>query len=504
MIAGYEARGVGGRLLGADGQVAFGVGLVDSSDNVRWSLWRSDRQHAEVVAVTGEPAPGTDDGSVYSYLPAHRFVPDGTLYFTSDLLPSSDGRTFGLFAHAAGGTASLQARSTGVYSLDWSINQLGRSAVRANDGSIYYYDHLSTTPSLVFEAGYTEPAFGLASLSLFGGQLVLNDQGVLLSEGSIGYTYGTADYYDSGFWTVDRAGKVTEIAREGSPAPGYGPGHVFGPLGLNKWQRGAADMNSSGEVAFIGDVYSTAPPAFGGVDVWVTGPDGQLRSIASWGDSLPGAEGITLGYPYPPTISDSGVVVFAADLETGDRDRDSGIFKGASREDLAVVAVEGQQAPGLPPCAVLGDFGEWGWSGQWATFEANASGRVAFHCFVVNDSGFDLGPEPSGIWAENLQGDLQLIAHTGESLDVNPDPAITDERVIERLSPFGNDLFATSSQKYFNDRGQILFTATFTDGTSGVFVSNLVAVPEPAGLALALAAAGLLWRPRRRSSGRQT
>ena len=31
----------------------------------------------------------------------------------------------------------------------------------------------------------------------------------------------------------------------------------------------------------------------------------------------------------------------------------------------------------------------------------------------------------------------------------------------------------------FNDRGQVAFLATFTDGSSGLFVSNLVAVPEP-------------------------
>jgi hypothetical protein len=39
--------------------------------------------------------------------------------------------------------------------------------------------------------------------------------------------------------------------------------------------------------------------------------------------------------------------------------------------------------------------------------------------------------------------------------------------------------------------GQVSFEARFTDGSSGVFVSNLVAVPEPAGavpLALVLAA----------------
>ncbi|MEZ6072461.1 MAG: PEP-CTERM sorting domain-containing protein [Pirellulales bacterium] len=46
----------------------------------------------------------------------------------------------------------------------------------------------------------------------------------------------------------------------------------------------------------------------------------------------------------------------------------------------------------------------------------------------------------------------------------------------------------------FNDRGQVAFGATFTDGTSGIFVSNAVAVPEPASLMLFAVGATLLRR----------
>jgi hypothetical protein len=49
---------------------------------------------------------------------------------------------------------------------------------------------------------------------------------------------------------------------------------------------------------------------------------------------------------------------------------------------------------------------------------------------------------------------------------------------------------------------QLAFRASFTDGSSGVFVSNRVAVPEPSSLLLAaLAAAGLLLLRRRGRSG---
>ena len=52
-----------------------------------------------------------------------------------------------------------------------------------------------------------------------------------------------------------------------------------------------------------------------------------------------------------------------------------------------------------------------------------------------------------------------------------------------------------------NNLRQLAFRAQFTDGSSGLFVSNRVAIPEPSSLLLAaLAAAGLLWRRRVRES----
>ena len=41
------------------------------------------------------------------------------------------------------------------------------------------------------------------------------------------------------------------------------------------------------------------------------------------------------------------------------------------------------------------------------------------------------------------------------------------------------DLYFSFSQSNLNDRGQVAFDAYFADGTQGIFVSNLVAVPEP-------------------------
>ena len=73
------------------------------------------------------------------------------------------------------------------------------------------------------------------------------------------------------------------------------------------------------------------------------------------------------------------------------------------------------------------------------------------------------------------------IARTGELFDVNDDPLVDDLREIVSLSFFANIGDGNGGASAFNDQGQLAFAAFFNDGTSGVFVSNLVAtaVPEP-------------------------
>jgi hypothetical protein len=59
-----------------------------------------------------------------------------------------------------------------------------------------------------------------------------------------------------------------------------------------------------------------------------------------------------------------------------------------------------------------------------------------------------------------------------------------DFRKISSLDFAANSGNGDGRQSGFNDRGQIAFAAFFMDGSSGVFVSDVVAVPEPGGYAL--------------------
>ena len=76
-----------------------------------------------------------------------------------------------------------------------------------------------------------------------------------------------------------------------------------------------------------------------------------------------------------------------------------------------------------------------------------------------------------GIWATDPNGLLQLIARTGDEMEVAP----SDFRTITSFSFRGGSGTEDGRASSFNDRGQLAFLAAFADGSAGVFVSNLVA-----------------------------
>jgi hypothetical protein len=187
------------------------------------------------------------------------------------------------------------------------------------------------------------------------------------------------------------------------------------------------------------------------------------------------------GFLGQPVLNDADQIAFKA-FVTGngvDSTNDTGIWLERSGS-LTLVAREGDQPPGTPDGAVVGSF-----SGLSNRLVLNDAGQVAF-------------TNPNGLWATDRAGELQLIARTGDLLEVAPG----DFRTI-RLPFFdpSNGISTGNSDgrpSFFNNRGQLAFAATFTDGSSGIFVSNRVAIPEPSTCALvALGCVAWIATPRR-------
>jgi hypothetical protein len=169
-----------------------------------------------------------------------------------------------------------------------------------------------------------------------------------------------------------------------------------------------------------------------------------------------------------------------------DGSNEVGLWSNAMSPDggLRLIARNGDEAPGREPGFVFGVFLEP---------SLNAAGQTAFMATgyrqfegTVLDSAF-------GVWGQDRDGRLRLVASVGQLLEIEPG----DHREIASL------LFASATggedgkARGFNDAGQIVLRVTFTDGSSGVFVSNALTVPEPTSSLLALSAGGCFWLSRR-------
>ncbi|MEM7315864.1 MAG: choice-of-anchor tandem repeat NxxGxxAF-containing protein, partial [Planctomycetota bacterium] len=166
-------------------------------------------------------------------------------------------------------------------------------------------------------------------------------------------------------------------------------------------------------------------------------------------------------------IDNAGNTLFASDLLGPDvtSTNGTGLWK-ENGGNVELIARAGDEAPGAN-------------GGTFRTFindldidySVNSLGQVAFIAELDNaDSNQD-----EGIWAQDVNGQLQLIILKGQMLEVSPGDLRTVASIDYRYGSNNGD----GRQSGFSDRGEIVFRATFTDQTWGVFVSNAVAVPEP-------------------------
>jgi hypothetical protein len=345
---------------------------------------------------------------------------------------------------------------------------------------------------------------------------------------------------DRGIWTAD-ADSICLLAREGDQAPGMPAGAAFTSISPPH------NLNAAGEVLFMAGVRGSSVSPADNEGLWAGAPD-SLQLIVRKGQQAPGApNGVSFSIFNYHGLDSAGRVAFQSQL--AGNDVDSGNNDSVWMEDhglLTLVAREGDRAPGTPEGTVFGgnprgssvgdglvfsaggqiafqgfvtgtevdDTNRMGiWSGRPGALELiaragdnapgtpggvnfqtllgpsmNSAGQVAFSATLVGDNVDTTNRR--GIWAHNRGGELQLIARFGDLLEVAPG----DFRTISGLGFFGGTGNSDGRPSGFNDRGQLAFSASFTDGSQGIFVSNLVAVPEPSSVAIVgLSMALLLW-----------
>jgi hypothetical protein len=196
-------------------------------------------------------------------------------------------------------------------------------------------------------------------------------------------------------------------------------------------------------------------------------------------------------------LNNAGQIAFSATVAGDGMDptKNAGIWSDVSGS-LAPLALNGQPAPGTPPGVNFGAPV----SGPHFGGALNSAGQIAFAASLTG-SGVNFMND-RGIWATDHTGVLQLIARTGDLLEVAP----ANFRTIRELYFVAGASNSDGRPSGFNNLGQLAFWARFTDGSQGVFVSNRVIIAEPASVALlALGLPLIVWRSSRRpdSGGRQ-
>jgi hypothetical protein len=207
---------------------------------------------------------------------------------------------------------------------------------------------------------------------------------------------------------------------------------------------------------------------------------GQLSLESRIGDQaagLPSGVAYAGGFQLGLSLNNAGRIQFIVGVSGGGYDGALGIWSDG-QGPLSPVVLTGQHAPGVDDGLNFEGF-------SFVAF--NNAGQTAF-LSTING-----GRVAQGIWATDRRGELQLIVKTGDLLEGAPGEF---HRVLDiNFQGYGGNNGMPSG---FNDRGQVAFWILFDDETQGVFVSNLVAVPEPRS-ALLLILAGSFTASRRAS-----
>jgi hypothetical protein len=247
---------------------------------------------------------------------------------------------------------------------------------------------------------------------------VLNDAGQTAFHATLTGS-GVDEMNDEGIWS-EGSGTLALVARKGSQAPGAPSGVNFGPFADDVGGRSIAwspVLNDAGQIAFMAMLAGADIGPLNDIGIWSEG-SGNLALVAREGDHAAGMpSGVTYsllvgGYPPPrPVLNNAGQVAFRSYL-TGNgvvSTNDTGIWSERSG-GVALVAREGDQAPGLPSGVNFGLF-----------FHPalNDAGQTAFSGYLVG-SGANSSIY-SGLWSER-SGSLALVARNGDLAPGTPGP----------------------------------------------------------------------------------
>lgn len=463
------------------GNLTFEAGItargLDPNRGV--GIWTTRNSTVKLVAREGQEAPGTsgfqfDDFENFAVSETGqlaltaRLAGEGTTPGNREGIWTFDGTSLDLLVRAgqqADGVPELSSyRTFEILEMNTNGHVFFEATIEGSNSSFPFERGIwrSQPNGLqpLVRAGDTVPGFADTSFISISGMRG-NQKGELVFFASTSSS-GNAEGPLNGIWSFPADSSI--------PHPVVSVGEQAGVMEEGVvWSRfNDAGINNRGEVAFEAMLAGPGVDRSNDEGIWVSGQ--STRLVARTGQQAPGTDpGVVFNaIPLSPprmVFGEQGVV-FTAALRGPNTNfsNNSGIWAESSR-GLQLVARAGDPAPGTSPGTVFSFF-------AFLPLTSNDLGQTAF-VGLINDVEVEL-PNQVGIWTTNRQGELQLVVRTGDELEVAPG----DRRTIQSLT-FSSRSNSRSRIDAFNNRGQLAFNATFTDGSQGIFISNLVAIPEP-------------------------
>jgi hypothetical protein len=415
------------------------------------------------LAFLGDPAPG--GGTFINDFEPSAINARGEVAFTADVSTGGEG------VFTASGGQIQQITRSGLPAPGGGTNgagELGRLGF--NDGGDVAVPFLLSPPGPVFASGLYRFSHGTGSYSAAAipgtpmpaaGPLEglwfdigMNNPGDIVFTGLADGTDihpGTppgADGIAGGVWEAHKHGTLSKIAIPGDPAPGGG---VFD-------DARDPSINDKGDVAFGGHI--------AGERCYPSGPfvcteslylrdvaTGTIRSIAHQGDPAPG--GGTFYIAFGGVVNSRDDIAFIGALSPPDPTTGAftncGVFQW-SRGTTIAIARPGDAMPGGGHLLSAGQ--------QVETYGLNNRGDVSFVA-ALDTSSNGTGPD-MGAYVYS-HGVINLVARTGT---VIPGVGTIAYFYTSDAVPFQTTGGAT------NSRGQVVLTATLTDGRVVLFVAS--------------------------------
>ena len=337
--------------------------------------------------------------------------------------------------------------------------------------------------------------FQLGPIAGSGQQFSFNNNGAMAWYGTLQgtgvVTSGATSNNQAVFST--RTGALEVVAQRGNAAPGIVGGLYYNTPGT------AIGMNNAGKMVYSSTLRNSAGTASGAG--LFTDTNGSMTAVAQSGQATPhiahsnGNEfvGVNWGSSFGDTqINHAGTIAFTNSGMTGTGIstgvNDSGIFQMDSSGAFSKVMRTNDVAPA--GSIVAGDTVRFG--STQSGLALNALGQMAFYSILKSDLGGVSGAigNNAGLFAEDAGGSIFLLAQKGMPFTVAPGD-------IRTVSGIGSAAYSTGNEdgraSMLNNNGDLVFSLSFTNGSSGVFMTH---IPEPATLCLLAMSLTLIRRRR--------